>query len=225
MAIGIAFAVILQFLFSSFSAGPSAVSEAPLPIRGPLESVNAPKGVLELPCYDLDILPIWHELKKDSRFTGALRHSTGLVDCSEMVQVKRLDLNQDGTEEFLVRGKGPVQCGGIGNCNYWIFEYGHGSTRKLLASAHEADAHEFGVDEVQKSRNRGYSDFLLASYDAQLVLHFQTFRFDGTEYVESQCMSEVPRLLRDGPGSRDLITCEEFYRRRDQMRRAVGTDD
>ena len=178
-------------------------------------------GRLELSCYDAHILPVWHDLKNDSEFKQHLRIYSGITSCSEMVEIRKVDLNRDGKDEFLIRGKGTFGCGPTGNCLYWIFERKNGSFFLLLATSHVADQHEFGVDEIQKPRAFGYPDILLTSYDGQNVLHFRTYRFNGSEYVESRCMSEVPRMLSEGPGSWDLITCDEFYRRRDEIRRAV----
>ena len=212
-ALGVAVSAIRQ----------AAAREVNTPAERPIEHSDpiAP-AKRELFCYDPYILPVWQEVKVDPAFNERLRVATGAVSCSEIVEIKKLDLNRDGTEEYLVRGKGEILCGGIGNCNYWIFEKKNGKIRKLLTAVHEADQYELGVDEVQKSRTRNYSDILLAARDAQNVLRFFTYRFDGNEYVQSRCMAEVPKLLRDGAGSWELMTCEEHDRRRDELRNSLA---
>src|SRR5215204_4901208 len=75
-----------------------------------------------LSCYDLNILPFWPELKNDSEFIKRLGVSNGVINCSDMVEIRKLDLNHDGIAEFLVRGKGPFLCSAMGNCGFWIFE-------------------------------------------------------------------------------------------------------
>ncbi|MEP7149530.1 MAG: hypothetical protein ABI857_11680 [Acidobacteriota bacterium] len=225
LVIGIGFVAAIRAVASVFSTPVSVTPVLRVETTNRFDPFSAPKlkaSRTEFSCYDLSILPIWHELKNDNAFKERLQFSDGVANCSEMLETKKADLNRDNTDEFLVRGKGPVLCGGIGNCNYWVFEVKNGAVRKLLAGVHEADAHEFGVDEVQKSRTRGYSDILLTDRNGQNDLRFQTYRFDGTAYIESRCMSEVPRLLRDGAGSWELITCEEYYRRRDEMREAIS---
>ena len=230
LAIGVGFVRAAETVVSLFEPAAFTGRESPMEENIGVTSTENFKSFLPerttrgrvLACYDPAVLQIWQELKTDIGFRERLQLSTGLFNCSEMVQVNRLDLNRDGNQEFLVRGKGTVQCAGIGNCGYWIFEIKDGVVRRLMSSVHEADAHEFGVDEVQASGTRGYSDILLASRDGQNVKHFQTYVFDGTAYVKARCMSEVPRPLRDGSGSWELITCEEFYRRRDEMRETVA---
>ena len=223
-ALGMAFVLAIQALLSVIPAPVAqgvAFHEALIVRPGENTDRIRPQST-ELSCYDLNILPIWSELKRDQQFNERLRLSSGRFDCAEMLQVKRLDLNRDGIEEFLVRGKGPVLCGGIGNCGYWIFQLRGRSVNTLLVKVHEADAYEFGVDEVQLPRNHGYPDILLTDRDGQHVLKFRTHRFDGTKYVESQCMAEVPKSLREGAGSMQLVTCDEFYRRGDQMREELS---
>lgn len=223
LALGVAFAGATNAILSllSFQAiGGGVIREAPLVVRPGDNTDPIASSKPELSCYDLDILPVWHELKNDARFKERLQFYAGPLNCSEMVQVKRLDLNRDGNDESLVSGKGTL-CGATGNCVYWVFGLKDGVVRTVLVAVHETDAHEFGVDEVHKSRTRGYSDILLTDRNGQNVLSFRTYRFDGTQYVESRCMAEVPRLLRDGAGSWELITCDEFYRRSDQMRESL----
>ncbi|PYS99760.1 MAG: hypothetical protein DMF63_09645 [Acidobacteria bacterium] len=221
LTIGLAVAAAINTNFSLFSSSAVVPNKVPVVVR-PAENADPPvRQKVEMSCYDLSILPIWHELKNDSSFKERLQFASGLVDCSEMLQVTKTDLNRDGNDEFLVRGKGTAQCGGIGNCGYWIFELKNGVVRKLLEATHQADQYEFGVDEVQKSRAHGYPDILLTDRNGQFVLFFRSYRFDGSQYTESRCMSEVPKSLRDGAGSWEVITCNEFYLRWDSMRRSL----
>ena len=220
LGIGVAVVAAMNTFFSLFS--PSAVANETALVVRPWNNTDPIKPLKpELSCYDLNILPIWQELKNNPRFKERLGFSAGNIDCSEMLQVVKVDLNRDGNDEFLVRGKGSVQCGPTGNCGYWIFELRNGVAQLLLATVHQADQYEFGVDEVQQSRARGYPDILVTERNGQYVLFFQTYRFDGSQYIEAQCMSEVPKSLRDGAGSWQVITCDEFYLRRDEMRRSL----
>src|SRR5215213_9157629 len=77
---------------------------------------------LVLSCYDPTILPVWKELKKDEGFNDRLDGATGVMNCSDMLDVRKVDLNDDGTEEFLARGKASPLCGATGNCGLWIFD-------------------------------------------------------------------------------------------------------
>src|SRR4030095_11597368 len=43
-----------------------------------------------LACYDPNILPIWHELKGDEVFKDMLSDSTGVMNCSDMIEIAKV---------------------------------------------------------------------------------------------------------------------------------------
>src|SRR4030095_9755279 len=156
-------------------------------------------------------LPIWHELKGDEVFKDMLSDSTGVMNCSDMIEIAKVDLNGDGNKEFLVRGKGPHLCSATGNCGYWVFEERDSRFRKLLASTDYVEV--VGLeDPVQKSRTRGYSDLLLKGHSSASETSYRTYAFDGQQYVETRCTYERPKYFREGEGAWELVTCEEFER-------------
>ena len=164
-----------------------------------------------LSCYDPTILPIWPELKHDEGFKDRL-YQTGVMNCSDMVEIEKVDLNFDGSAEFLVRGKGPYLCSAVGNCGFWIFEETKSRPRTLLSASDNSDISQPG-DQVSRARTRGYSDILLKGHFSAAETGYYTYKFDGQKYVESRCMYEVPKPRRQGEGSWELITCQEFERR------------
>jgi hypothetical protein len=208
MAIGVAFVLALRLLTPS--SKPPA-TEPPPPVLRPLESVTIPRTSLELACYDPHILPIWSELKKDDEFKDRIDGETGQLNCSEMLEVRRLDLNRDGNDEVVVRGKGPDLCSGTGNCGFWVFERLNGRTRVLLSGSSYFDATEIGP-EIQRSRTRSYSDILLTGHSSAAETSYRTYKYDGRRYTETRCMYQVPRY--DSPDGRRLqwITCAEYDR-------------
>lgn len=165
-----------------------------------------------LACYDPTILPIWPELKRDEEFKDRMDQRTGVMNCSDMLEVKKVDLSFDGKAEFLVGGKGPYLCGAVGNCGFWIFEETKSRPRILLSASDYVDISELG-DQVLRTRTNGYSDILLKGHFSAAETGYYTYKFDGQKYVESRCMYEAPKLHRGGEGSWELITCQEFVRR------------
>lgn len=164
-----------------------------------------------LSCYDPTILPIWPELKRDEEFKDRL-DQTGVMNCSDMIAIEKVDLNSDGSAEFLVRGKGPYLCSAVGNCGFWIFEETKSRPRILLSASDYSDISQ-PDDQVSKSRTLGYSDILLKGHFSAAETAYYTYKFDGQKYIESRCMYEVPKPRREGEGSWELITCQEFDRR------------
>ena len=167
-----------------------------------------------LSCYDPRILPIWPELKRDTEFKDRLDQRTGVMNCSELIEIEKVDLNIDGSAEFLVRGKGQHLCSAVGNCGFWIFEETKARPRILLSASDYSDIAQPG-DQVLRSRTRGYSDILLKGHFSAAETGYYTYKFDGQKYAESRCVYEVPKLRREGEGSWEIITCQEFDRRND----------
>jgi hypothetical protein len=164
-----------------------------------------------LSCYDLNILPIWRELKSDSQFIERLSVSNGVMNCSDMVEIRKVDLNQDGVKEFLVHGKGPYLCSAMGNCGFWVFEQKQPGVRILLTAADRV--HVQGIDDaIQRSRSRGYSNLLLKEHFSAAETTYRTYVFDGRRYIEDRCSYEVPKYDREGEGAWKLVTCKAFER-------------
>jgi hypothetical protein len=169
-----------------------------------------------LSCYDPTILPVWNELKKDKNFSEWVDGSEGVMNCSDMVAIKKTDLNRDGLEDTLVRGKGPHLCSATGNCGFWILSK-HNDRWRTILSGSDYSEYETLEDQVQRTSTRRYSDILLKSHYTAAETGFRTYKFDGARYVESRCMYEVPKYGRDGEGSMKLITCAEFERREEEQ--------
>lgn len=229
MSVGIGFAAAVAALVSIFSPMPNHASAA-LASEG-YDFFSAPRveapplpQKAELSCYDHYILPIWQELKKDEDFIDRLNAMGGTLNCSDMLEVKAIDLNRDGRLEFLVRGKDFQFCGATGNCKFWAFEKRGARARVILSASDYGENTPLG-DQVQRSRTGGYANLLLKGHFTAAETSYTTYRFDGKRYVESRCMYEVPKHRRDGEGSMELITCDEFHRRGERESRSSEADD
>jgi hypothetical protein len=224
MAVGIAFAAAVAALVSIFTPmpnhSPAALASEGYDFFSPARvETPPPPQKAELSCYDHYILPIWQELKKDKDFVDRLHAMDGTLNCSDMLEIKAIDLNRDGRSEFLVRGKDFQFCGATGNCKFWAFEKRGAQAQILLSATDYGEKTQLG-DQVQRSRAGGYANLLLKGHFTAAETSYTTYRFDGKRYVESRCMYEVPKHTRDGEGSMELITCEEFRRRSENLRSA-----
>jgi hypothetical protein len=165
-----------------------------------------------LACYDPTILPLWHELKNDEVFNDLLSNSHGVMNCSDMIAVDRVDLDGDGSGEFVVRGKSPYLCSASSDCGFWVFEKKVSQLRKILAATDYVQV--VGLENpVQNSGSNGYSNLLLMAHPSASQTSYRTFAYDGGQYVETRCVFEVPKYGRKGEGSMELIPCAEFGRR------------
>ena len=192
LAIGLGFVAVLQFFLTLLSEGPSASSEidadAPVPLLRPLDSVTAPKGVLELSCYDPRILPIWHELKRDRYFQDGLAMFPGQHDCSELLKVKREDLNGDRQDEFFVSGKNTPLCGATGNCDLWVFGIRDGRMTQLLHSGGIAIARD-------KSKRHGFRNLIIRFNGSSYPDSLLEYRFNGSKFRLARCYQQDKQSL------------------------------
>lgn len=166
-----------------------------------------------LACYDPNILPLWKELKADAQFQEWLDGTGGVINCADMVEIRKVDLNRDGQDEALVRGKGPTLCGATGNCGFWIFNKKGMKWTAILSGYDYSEYEAWDQQVVQRGSTRSYSDILLKTHHTAAETSFRTYKFDGAQYKETRCMYEIPKSNRTGEGSMELITCSEFERR------------
>jgi hypothetical protein len=218
LAIGIGLVSVVQ-MFASLFADPVTthkVEPAEILIARPGENppITSP-ATLEFSCYDLQIAPIWKELKNDKKFKARIEGLTGIYDCAGMLEVKQIDLNSDGQPEILARGKDEPLCGnGLSGCGLWVFSNREDRHRVLLSSSDIADTRSVD-DLLRKSRTRGYSDLLLKNYAPYDNTMYSTFTYNGRDYFESRCVYEVPKENERSVGAYEIVQCEEYERRAD----------
>lgn len=162
-------------------------------------------------CNNQKILPIWHLLQRDKEFIKRVGYSGESADCSDMLEIKYIDLNKDGKPEILVRGNNFQLCSAVGNCGFWIFGRNGRGFRTLLSSADYIDRSKIG-EQVLKSRTNGYSNIVLKGHMDAANTDFDYFRFNGLRYVSYKCMVEayVPGSSEDPKW--EFITCKEYDR-------------
>ena len=216
LAIGIGLVTAIAYLASFFAVGPP-VAHTVAPKAETYDFFSAPKVApveasprQEPSCYDLSLLPVWNVLKQDDEFSERVGYSEDGANCSEMLEVERVDLNRDGKKEFLVRGKNSHLCGATGNCGFWVFEEGRTRARLLLSASDYVDV-ELG-QQVLRTRTNGYSDLLLKGHLSAAETGHYTYKFDGRKYVEAKCLYEVPKYDRRNEVSWEMVTCKEFDR-------------
>jgi len=212
LGIGCGFVAIMQ-LFADPVVAPK-IEPAEILIARPGENPPLAPAKLELSCYDLQIQPVWKELKNDSEFKARMEGLTGIYDCAGMLEVKHIDLNNDGRVEILARGKALPLCGRPpSGCGLWVFSNKEDRYRVLLSYLDVGDTASV-ENLLRKSRTRGYADLLLKNFGEYNDPIYSTFIYNGRDYVESSCVYEVPRKDRS-VGAYETVPCEEYERRAD----------
>ncbi len=162
-------------------------------------------------CKDKRILPVWNELMKDKDFTeGGSYGESG--NCSDMFEVKYIDLNRDGQKEILLRGKNFNVCGATGNCGFWVFHKTGKIYRKILADSDYVDITEMG-NQLKKSSTKGFRDILLKSHLSASDTAYSTYKFDGRNYKETKCMVEACVVCTGENPKWEFISWQEYEKR------------
>lgn len=163
-------------------------------------------------CHDKQILPVWNELKKNSYFKEWEESFFMSTDCADMLEVKYVDLNKDGTQEILLRGKNGNLCSAVGNCGFWIFQKRGKIYTNLLAWSDYSDITQM-PDQVQKTVTNDYHNILLKGHISAGDTYYEYFKFNGQKYVQSRCLVDTYVWLDNGKNARKFISCKEFEKR------------
>src|SRR5687767_11183555 len=94
LAIGVGFVRAAETVVSFFEPAAITGRESPMEENIGVTSTENFKSFLPekttqgrvLACYDPNILKIWHELKQDEVFKQAISNSTGVMNCSDMIE-------------------------------------------------------------------------------------------------------------------------------------------
>lgn len=163
-------------------------------------------------CYDDKILPIWNQLINDKTFKDWEVSSRDSLDCAEMLDAKKIDLNRDGQKEFLLRGKNFNLCSPVGNCAFWVYGKKGKKYRKLLDSTDFWEITAMG-SQVKKSKTKGYFDILLKGHMTASDTTYELYKFDGTRYKQSKCLVETPISGSSDNPKWEFVGCKEFFKR------------
>lgn len=160
-------------------------------------------------CRDKRILPVWTLMQKDQYFK---RQSGGRFiepNCADMFEVFYYDLNQDGKNEILLRGKSPDLCGAVGNCGFWIFEKRGKKYRKILTDADYAEITEMG-NQIRREKTNGYHQIITKGHWNVSDTRHSIFVFNGQRYVESKCLVDYYVRGTTPDPKWKFITCGEY---------------
>ena len=159
-------------------------------------------------CNDQNILPVWKILLKDKYFWEWEPIAEYSLDCKDMLEIKKVDLNQDGDVEILLRGNNFNLCSPVGNCAFWIFEKRIKNYRKILYSTDYIDVSKLG-EQILKRKTNDYSDILLKGHLSGYETSFTKYKFNGKKYIETKCSVETFHMN----GEREFITCKEWQKK------------
>jgi len=163
-------------------------------------------------CRSRTLLPVWISLIRDKYFKECASNFAYSGNCADMLEVKHVDLNQDGKKEILIRGANFNLCSAVGNCGFWIFEKKGRNYVRLLSASDYVDISELG-EQIQKKRTNGYFDILLKGHFDVSNTNYYFYKFDGRKYRLTRSMVDA-YVPGSNPNPRwEFITWHEFEKR------------
>ncbi len=130
-------------------------------------------------CADKELAPIWEIISKDDAVRQAVANGNDDADCSDYTTVaKRIDLNNDGTEELFVEGIGNVAA--ASTKPIWVVGLIDHDWKVLLREQGE-------MYEIKKSLSNNYRDLFFPSRRNVYSQILSSYKFDGGQYQRSSC--------------------------------------
>lgn len=136
-------------------------------------------------CNDKNILPVWKELVKSKSFQDWEPNSYQSLDCKDMLELRKIDLNQDGQKEIILRGNNSNLCSVVGNCGFWIYEKKKGKYKNILYETDYIDATDL-PHQILKTKTNRYYDILLKGHLIAPDTDYFFYKFDGKNYKLSK---------------------------------------
>lgn len=173
--------------------------------EAPIESIQKEESSTQPLCHDEKILPVWRELVKDKGFRDWSKGFHESINCADMLEIREIDLNQDGRNEIILRGKNFNLCSAVGNCAFWIYEKKGKKYKRLLYSTDYFDATEL-PDQARKTKTNKYFDIELAGHMSGYETLYARYKFDGKHYREGRCMIEIYHMNDE----RKVLSCRKW---------------
>lgn len=140
-------------------------------------------------CEDEVLQIIWKSLDKNySEWKDFVVESNDYNSCQEFFDKKSIDLNNDGTDEIVVKGNRPVFCGSGGDCKNWVVSKIGNQYRIIF----EAFVGEFDGDlQFLRQKNNKFKNIKIKQNNGWEADIFGIFEFDGENYQIKKCFENV----------------------------------
>jgi len=148
-----------------------------------IESFNGYRFV----CEDKQLKFFWLNFLREKDVQESLPKkefdSDVVYNCSEKLQIERIDLNDDGNAEYNVELIDSGICSSKSNCPRMIYERKNGEFKRLLS--HKASL----LIELENRKTKGYRDLRIVFNTGPYGGYVEEYKFDGKKYKLENCFS------------------------------------
>jgi len=115
----------------------------------------------------------------------------------ESIRIARANLKQ-GERNLLIQASDNCNCGGTGNCSFWILRERPDGFDTLLNT--------FMVQSfaVEPSSSNGYKDVITYAHGSASYGELALYQFDGKQYHKTRCAEEEYKMRDDGTFEKKL---------------------
>lgn len=164
-------------------------------------------------CNDKKILPVWKYLIKDKDFQEWEPYPDESLDCKDMLNIKEVDLNRDGSYEILLRGNNSNFCSAVGNCAFWIYEKKGKGYKQILYATDHSEVSDLGK-QVKKNKTSGYYDILLKGHFTASDTTFSHYKFSKGKYKLAKDLIEACIICSGENPKWKMMTWKEYKKLR-----------
>lgn len=171
-----------------------------------------PRKQGQLTCTDKRFAKVWRVLKQDEDFKRSADELLYDADCSRSIDIRKIDLNGDGSKEILIKGTNYFLCSATGTCNFWVLQKNGSRLERILVGYDYSNYSESEKDsfiQVKETKTNGFFDIQLRSHFSGYETKFRTYEYNGKEYDLKDCSAEVFSMN----GERSVLSCMEFDKR------------
>ncbi len=162
-------------------------------------------------CNDKAVLSLWNGLKTDRKYEKWKKTFEDESNCLEkMFKLKPFDLNDDGRNEFIIRGDDIGFCGATANCDFWIYRKVGEKYHRILSGYSYLDGRDI-FSQIKKSRTNKFKDILLEVRVLRNAHAYRLYKFNGKNYKEERCNIIQWDELKTEEKNKTM-SCREFER-------------
>jgi uncharacterized protein YqkB len=109
-----------------------------------------------------------------------------------------------GERDLFVQASDNCNCGGTGNCEFWILREKPGGFDTLL------ETNMVQMFSIERSSRNGYKDLMTSAHGSAFYSDLTLYQFDGKRYRKTHCAREEYEQREDGSISdKPMITASE----------------
>ncbi len=145
----------------------------------------------KLNCQDEAVKTVWKKLEKEKDFvewSNYVIEANIINNCQEVFERQTVDLNNDESDEIILKGTRPFFCGSGGDCQTWIVSKINNEYRIIFdaVAGEDSDGLQFPNKETHK-----FNDIKVKRYHGFASDNMGFFEFDGKQYRIKKCFEDV----------------------------------